>query len=214
MKYFFVSGPHAVGKSYTMNQVAKDLNVTLYDTGPIMREYHLQLAPNKTMSEWVSELEAKNGKKVTAFMLAKKLKEKMKQDNSSQAIIVGFRTLEGIAQLMEIMKSGDFGVMFVDGSMDLLYENYNNRLQQTTNQRKDLKKTYPEFQQYIENEFASGLADIRDFTLAGFPMSFYYKKDVNDNDLYYLVSYIIEQTKEIPKTNDDEKPPEFYSFSQ
>ena len=206
MKFLFVSGPHAVGKSYTMSKLAKDLNMTLYDTGPIMREYHKKLAPDKSMGEWVTGLEAKHGKKVTAFMLAKKLKDKMKEENTSGVIIVGFRTGEGIFQFMDIMKSNDFGVLYVDGTMELLYENYNRRLQSTTNQRKDAVKTYEEFEYYINEELASGLSEIRDCALSGAPMTYYFKKEDNGDGLYHYARQILEQSKEKPKTEVEGEP--------
>ena len=203
MKYLFVSGPHAVGKSYTMSRLSKDLNVILYDTGPVMREYHRKLAPDKSMGEWVTGLEQKHGNKITAFMLGKKLRDKIKQENASQVIIVGFRTLEGIFQLMDVMKSNDFGIFYVDGTMELLYENYNRRLETTTNQRKDTVKTYEEFQKYINDELDSGLSTIRDYTLADGPMGFYFRKEDNSDALYDLIRCILEHTKEAPEVQND-----------
>lgn len=206
MDFLFVSGPHAVGKSYTMNKLANDLNMLLYDTGPIMRDYHKKLAPDKSMAEWINILESKYGKEITSYMLAKKLKDKIKQQQYSGVIVVGFRTGDGILQFMNIMKSNNFAVLYVDGDIDLLYKNYNKRLVSTSNQRKDKIMTYEEFGRYIDEELASGLGELRECALLKSPMTYYFKKEDNNDSLYYYTRQILEQTKEksVIEQNDKE----------
>lgn len=196
MDFLFVSGPHAVGKSYTMNKLANDLNMLLYDTGPIMRDYYKKLAPDKSMGEWINILESKYGKEITAYMLAKKLKDKMKQQQYSGVIVVGFRTGDGILQFMNIVKSNDFAVLYVDGDIDLLYKNYNKRLASTSNQRQDIIMTYEEFGCYIDEELAGGLGELRECALLKSPMTYYFKKKDNSDALYHYTRQILEQTKE------------------
>lgn len=206
MDFLFVSGPHAVGKSYTMNKLANDLNMLFYDTGPIMRDYHKKLAPDKSMGEWINTLESKYGKEITSYMLAKKLKDKMKQQQYSGVIVVGFRTCDGIFQFMNIMKSNDFAVLYVDGDIDLLYKNYNKRLESTSNQRKDKIMTYEEFGRYIYEELAGGLGELRECSLLKSPMTYYFRKEDNSDALYHYARQILEQTKEksVKDQNDKE----------
>ena len=117
--------PRAAGKH--TNQMAElDHDISVFDTGPVMRYYHNRLAPNIPISQWV--LEKRYGPKITCFMLAKQLKSQMKVENTHKAIIVGFRELIGIKYLSEILKTSDFGIAYIDASVDLLYANYTNRV--------------------------------------------------------------------------------------
>ena len=54
-KFLFLTGPHAVGKSYTISELSKDIDIIIFDTGPTMRKIHSQKSPNKKILEWVEE---------------------------------------------------------------------------------------------------------------------------------------------------------------
>ena len=52
MKILFLTGPHAVGKSYFMQQLATTNNFFQFDTGPEMRRMHKESLSEKNIGEW------------------------------------------------------------------------------------------------------------------------------------------------------------------
>ena len=82
MKILFLTGPHAIGKSYFMEDLAKTKDFFKFDTGPEMRKMHKESGTDKPIFEWVEELEKEFGPMVTCDMLCKVLEsKKQKKDN-------------------------------------------------------------------------------------------------------------------------------------
>ena len=53
MRILFLTGPHAVGKSYFMQQLAENNHFFQFDTGPEMRKMHKASLSNKSIGKWV-----------------------------------------------------------------------------------------------------------------------------------------------------------------
>lgn len=53
-KVLFLVGPHASGKTYSSREyIAKNENIGMIDTGPIMRRIHKEMDPDTSMGDWV-----------------------------------------------------------------------------------------------------------------------------------------------------------------
>lgn len=56
-KVLFLVGPHASGKTYSSREyIAKNKNIGMIDTGPIMRRIHREMDPDISMGDWVKKI--------------------------------------------------------------------------------------------------------------------------------------------------------------
>ena len=97
-KVLFLVGPHASGKTYSSREyIAKNKNIGMIDTGPIMRRIHKEMDPDISMGDWVKKLEVQYGKDITSQLISNEIGKIMSNDECDKFILIGFRTLEGIA---------------------------------------------------------------------------------------------------------------------
>lgn len=155
MRILFLAGPHAVGKSYFMNEIARKNNFFQFDTGPQMRKMHKNYAPNISIGEWVDSLEQQYGPLITCDMLCKVFESEY--DGNENVIITGFRQIEGIEYMIDYFKPEKFQILYIDGTYDLLKNNYIFR------EKKEI--TDNEFKKYLSDEEEWGLKKLRDYVI-------------------------------------------------
>ena len=186
MKFIFLTGPHASGKTYTTKKAISDNNinnVSIIDTGPIMRQIHKEKSPNTSMGEWVNLLQQQYGQDITSELISSEIEKRITNDNNDVVIVIGFRTLRGILYTVERLGIEDYKILYVDASFDLLYKNFVAR----TN--KQISKE--EFYEYLMDEQRSGLSSIRAMAVMGNEGIDYYYRESNEDDLdKYIISYI------------------------
>ena len=190
MNIVFLSGPHAVGKTFLVDKIIKNNpHYSKFDSGPVMRWFHQKYGNDLSIGEWVDKLESKYGDKITCFMLAKKLKEQLNESNTDNCIVIGFRQLIGIKYMVDILKPEAYSLCYLDASNELLYQNYNRRLANSTNARKDVPMTYKDFCMYLQKEQESGLSEIKNYCKTNNQGNYIFKPDNESN----LCNIIIEK---------------------
>lgn len=146
-----------------------------------MRWFHQKYGNDLSIGEWVDKLESKYGDKITCFMLAKKLKEQLNEANTDNCIIIGFRQLIGIKYMIDILKPETYSLFYIDAPNELLFQNYNSRLVNSTNARKDAPMTYKDFCMYLQKEQESGLSEIKNYCKTNNQGSYIFKTDNESN---------------------------------
>ena len=173
MKILFLTGPHAVGKSYFMKQLSETNDFFQFDTGPEMRKMHKELAPKISIMDWVNLLEKDYGNMITCDMLCKVLESKSR--HTENIIVTGFRQIEGINYMIEYFKPENFEILFIDANFELLKNNYQ--------YREKVKVTDEEFRKYLKDEEEWGLSNLRQFVLTNPEHCQYIKKNSNDQTI-------------------------------
>lgn len=185
-KVLFVVGPHAGGKTYSTREYLSDNNisdVTMIDTGPIMRELHDKSGHQGNIGEWVSQLEDRYGDLITSVLITDEIKERLSNRGNKKAILIGFRTLDTIRFVIQELGLKDFSVLYVDGSFDLLYRNFLSR------EHKNI--TPDEYLEYLAEEQESGLKVLKKCAISkkrGF--TYFFKKSNDDSFEDFLLSYL------------------------
>ena len=155
MKILFLTGPHAVGKSYFMNQLATKNNFFQFDTGPEMRRMHKASLSAKSIGEWVDELEKAYGSLITCDMLCKVLESRKR--NTDNIIITGFRQIEGIEYMINYFQPNNYEILYIDGTFQLLKNNFISR------ENKNISDE--EFSSYLQAEEDWGLKTLKEYVL-------------------------------------------------
>ena len=195
MKTIFLVGPHASGKTYSTKEVIKKMNlqnVKIIDTGPIMRGLHKESAPDKTIDSWIDELEKQHGKGITSELICNEIKKRIdKMNNDDYAIVIGFRTVDGLKHTIESLGLTDYNILYVEASFDLLYQNYCSR--------EGNKKTREEFAKYLEEELQSGLGLLRTFALDNNSRIDYFYRTSNNDGFENCLLHYLSPNKEMPR---------------
>ncbi|MBO6194969.1 MAG: AAA family ATPase [Bacilli bacterium] len=186
MKILFVVGPHASGKTYSTKKHIKENNlksqVTVIDTGPIMREIHQREASHMTIDEWVKLLEQQYGKIITSKIITDEVSKRIEQSGKDNAVIIGYRTVDSIVHLIREINIEDYKILYIDAPISLLYENYC--------MREGNKKNFKEFEYYINDEERKGLIRLKDYSLRGYDdFQYIYKKSNEDSFEDVIVDY-------------------------
>lgn len=186
-RVLFLVGPHASGKSYSSKEyIAKNPETVMIDTGPIMREVHNQDAPELTMGEWVERLEKKYGNDITSQIINSEIKKRMDKSNSSEYILIGFRTLEGIMYTMKNLELKNCSILYVDATKNLLYKNF-------TLRGGDM--TFEKFEKYLENEEKSGLGILKQIALEDSNLIDYYYRTTNDDCIENQIDFQLKKMR-------------------
>ncbi len=192
-KVLFLVGPHASGKSYSSKEyIAKKTSVEMIDTGPIMRELHKQNASELTMAEWINRLEEKYGDDITSCIINSEIKKRMEHSETSEYIIVGFRTLEGILYTMKNLELKNCSILYVDATQNLLYKNFISR---GGNMSSD------EFKKYLDDEEKSGLETLKRIALEDSNLIDYYYRTTNNDCFENQIDFHFNKMKQRENEN-------------
>ena len=198
-KTLFIVGPHASGKTYSTSMYLNKNNindVTMIDTGPIMRQLHEKSGHHGNIGEWVSALEREKGDTITSVMITDEIRKRLNSSGNQKAILIGFRTLETIRFVIQELELKDFSVLYVDGSFDLLYRNYISREHNYI--------TKNEYLSYLAEEREAGLKVLKPYAISkegGF--SYFFKRSNDDSFEGFLLKYLGYESKikdDKPKT--------------
>ena len=173
MKILFLTGPHAVGKSYFMQQLATRNNFFQFDTGPEMRKMHKESLSKKSIGEWVDELEKQYGPLITCDMLCKVLESR--KINTNNVIITGFRQIEGIEYMINYFQPENYEILYIDGTFELLKNNFKSR--------ENIDISDDEFKKYLLSEEKWGLRTLREYVLNNPLNCKYIKKQSNSDEI-------------------------------
>ena len=190
MKILFLTGPHAVGKSYLMNKMMEKNEIFSFDTGPHMRKMHKDSKTELSIMDWVDSLEKQHGPLITCQMLSEELeKERHGQEN---VIVTGFRQIEGIQYMIDYFKPEEYLIYYLDADKELLKSNYETREKK--------KLSVDEFNDYLKSEEEWGLGELKKWMIENPEHSEYYRKQSNDD---YIDISIFD--KEVQKEKKDDK---------
>lgn len=173
MKMLFLTGPHAVGKSYFMQQLATTNNFFQFDTGPEMRRMHKESLSEKNIGDWVDELEKAHGPFITCDMLCKVLESR--ERNTDNIIVTGFRQIEGIEYMINYFQPEDYEILYIDGIFELLKNNFMLR------ENKNISDE--DFKKYLLSEEEWGLRTLKDYVLNNPLNCRYIKKQTNSDEI-------------------------------
>lgn len=173
MKILFLTGPHAVGKSYFMKELANTNNFFQFDTGPEMRKMHKESQSKKNIGEWVDELEEKYGHFVTCDMLCKVLESREK--TSDNIIITGFRQIEGIEYMINYFRPESYEILYIDGVFELLKSNFI--------LREKISISDDDFKKYLLIEEEWGLKTLKEYVLNNPSNCRYIQKQSNSDEI-------------------------------
>lgn len=182
MKVLFVVGPHASGKTYSINESLAENNIksTIVDTGPIMRRKHQESGSVQKIGKWVCELEQLYGNDITSKIIANEIEKQINLEQNENVIIIGYRTFDSIKYLVNYLQIEDFQIIYVDAPISLLYQNYC--------AREGAKKTFNEFEFYIHEEEKSGLVLLKAYAMLNNENFQYFYKQTNDDTFKGLIT--------------------------
>lgn len=173
-KVLFLVGPHASGKTYsTKEYIANKNDVMMIDTGPIMREIHNKMSPGTLMREWIEQIELNYGKDITSKLISGAIERIIANSDCNKFIVIGFRTLDGIKYTVRSLNLKNFGILYVDASQELLYQNY------LTREKNEI--SFDDFKDYLQDELESGLGQIKKMALYDRRIGYYYRHSNYDN---------------------------------
>lgn len=198
-KVLFLVGPHASGKTFASKEYIKNRKeYGMIDTGPIMRKIHNQKAPELSMGAWVKELEQVYGNNITSEIISNEINNIITNSICNNFIIIGFRTLKGIAYAIEQLGIENYSILYVDATQELLYSNYLAREHKII--------SFNEFKEYLNDELKSGLEDLRSIALKDRNLIDYYIKTSNNNELeeYIDLHFNMCQEKKLVKEKNNE----------
>lgn len=182
---YFIVGPSGVGKTWFSKAINEQYGISIYDTGPILRNIYNKLKIEETFSEWVSINEKKYGDNFAISIICEDIKEQI--NPKSLAIVIGNRCIEGITYIINYFNLTDYCIIYLDASFECLKTNYETREKKNT--------TDEEFQDRIDGGNKMGLLSLKQFVLENLNNNcFYYFKKTNE-DLNYIDVF-----KEISKT--------------
>jgi hypothetical protein len=150
---FFVAGHHAVGKTHLVNQVVSQCpNIANIDTGPTIRQTHIESQTSLSFSEWEQLEILKKGEHFADNLFRNKLIEKFARDTAHNTILVtGYRSLEGIWYLTHTLGYNKVQIIYIDSNYPLMKENYEKREQHLISDKDFMKKLAEEKQRGLRN---------------------------------------------------------------
>ena len=192
-KVLFLVGPHASGKTYSSKEyIANKENIKMIDTGPIIRNIHQNMDPNISIGDWVKKMELQYGKNITSQLILTEINKVMLNSECDNFILIGFRTLQGIAYIIEHLRLEDYSILYVDAPPKLLYKNYITREKTNT--------SFEEFTIHLENDLKSGLEEIKKLALLDNKIDYYYRNSNYDSFKERIDSYFTNsKTKKLTK---------------
>lgn len=190
-KVLFLVGPHASGKTYSANRYKEgnvDKKICVIDTGPIMRRIHDAMNPGLTMQEWIDYLERTYGKNITSKIIANEIGKIMDETDGDKFIIIGFRSLSGINFVTDNLKIDNYRIVYLDADLDLLYNNYELRINGNISKE--------EFKKKIDYEMSLGLDNLRELALSNDSTIRYYCKRTNEDIFNMRFNYIFDNMEQ------------------
>ena len=189
MKVMFIVGSRATGKTYTINKYLKetDEKKLIIDTGPIMRDLHKKSGCKKDIVGWMKGLEVEYGKDISSEIIAEQIENKIKESSLDNIIIIGYRTLDSIKYLIDKLSIENFVVLYIDGPISLLYENYCNR--------EGNNITFNEFENNINQEQKHGLIKLKACAMLGYDNFEYFYKKTNEDSFEYILKNLFSRNK-------------------
>lgn len=176
MKFIFLVGPHACGKTYSSEEYVNANNDSgMIDTGPIMRKLHNNSNPNISIGTWIRNLEEKYGNNITSDLISNEIEKIISNSECENFILIGFRTLEGIFYTINHLDLDNYSILYVDAPTELLYSNFLSR------EKKSL--SYEEFQDYLCDELNSGLKSLKEIALSDADLIDYYFRSSNNDSV-------------------------------
>ena len=189
MKVMFIVGSRATGKTYTINKYLEETNEKklIIDTGPIMRELHKNSGCKKDIVGWMKELELQYGKDISSKIIAEEIEKKINESSCDDIIIIGYRTFDSLKYLIDKFNIEDFVVLYIDGPISLLYDNYC--------KREGRKITFNEFEYNINQEQKHGLIKLKACAMLGCEKFEYFYKKTNDDSFEYILKDFFNKNK-------------------
>lgn len=183
---YFVVGPSGVGKTCFSKTISEQYGISVYDTGPILRNIYSKLKKEESFSEWISKNEKKYGDNFVISMICEDIKEQI--NPKSLAIIIGNRCIEGITYIINYFNLTDYCIIYLDASFACLKINYETR------EKKSM--TDKEFQDRIDGGNKMGLISLKQFILKNLDNGcYYYFKEANEDLNYIDIFNVISKTK-------------------
>jgi tRNA (cmo5U34)-methyltransferase len=177
-KSLFVVGPHAVGKTFTVNKYLEDNNgISSFDTGPTMRKLFALLGNDyDNILAWVNDLTNKHG----ADYVTKLLCDKLISSNPYQNLfILGYRQIENIKHMQRHYPVEKNKILYIDGEFELLKNNYEFRTgEQIGNDA---------FKKKLDGEQDWGLRDLKNWVKKNPLEAIYFRKQSNDDHIDLLM---------------------------
>jgi dephospho-CoA kinase len=151
----FVSGPHASGKSFTVNSALGE-GFAVFDLGPLIRKIHQEQTSTLTYDEWVSANETAHGYDFTSEVLSEVIRPKIKDRTAPNgAIIIGNRSISGIEYFKRKLQPADTRIVYFEATLSVLHERYRSRENQP-------ELSTEAFKSILEKDSAMGLETVRD----------------------------------------------------
>ena len=184
MKTIFIIGHHGVGKTHLMNNYINNNNIYTFDAGPFLRGKKEDENPEMSMKEWVEKLEEKYGYFATTELMAKEIKNNITEQNYKALLIFGFRHLDCIEHLIEILQIDDWRVVYLDADFQLIKQNYE--------KRENIKISDRTFERELEEENKWGLGELRQWVENNSTKAVKIYKKRNDNSFKNYIDQMIE----------------------
>ena len=169
---YFICGHRGSGKTYLAKQISSATGISMFDTGPVIREEYKSQNKGESFSQWLEENTKKEGKDFTNSLICKHIS----YNNSNDLIIIGNRSILGINYIVDFLNNPDYRIVYIDGDYDLFRKNFN--------QRENLSYDMPKFMKIINLELEMGMDDVKAFILDNPDKSYYFYKEKNDNAIF------------------------------
>ena len=153
---YFIAGHHGVGKTFLVNELKKEIDLTHFDTGPMIRALYAKSNTDVSFKSWILAGEEKYGLDFTNQIICQEMKHNLKNDTPN-IVITGNRSLEGIMYISKYFFITLPSIIYLESPFDLLKTNYE--------ARERIKLTDLEFEKKFLEEIKSGLYNIRDYVI-------------------------------------------------
>lgn len=170
---YFIAGHHGVGKTYLVNELKEEIDLIHFDTGPMIRMMYENSNSKISFKNWILVGEKKYGIDFTNKILCKKIEETLNEQNKSNIIITGNRSLEGILYLSKYFLVAFPSIIYLEAPFSLLKANYEAR------ERKTLSDL--EFENKLLEEDKSGLYNIKAYVFEH-PDTCLFADKINNDD--------------------------------
>ena len=168
----FIAGHHGVGKTFLVNELKKEIKLTHFDTGPMIRALYAKSNTDVSFQNWIVASEEKHGKDFTNKLLCQEMEKNLK-NNTSNIIITGNRSLEGIMYISKYFFITLPSIIYLESPFALLKTNYE--------AREKIKLTDLEFEKKFLEEIKAGLYNIRDYVIQNQDTCLFVHKLNNDD---------------------------------
>ena len=150
----FIAGHHGVGKTFLVNELKKEIDLTHFDTGPMIRSLYAKSNTDSSFKNWILSGEEKYGVDFTNQILCQEMEQNLK-NSSSNIVISGNRSLEGIMYISKHFSISLPSIIYLESPFVLLKTNYETR--------ECIKLSDLEFEKKLLEEIKAGLYNIRDY---------------------------------------------------